>query len=63
MIRPKKGVLVNALLELEPRDAGHLPTESRFEFATLADDLHDRIRCSPTICIPHITDACSVVTA
>jgi len=58
-----EGAIVNALLELEPRDAGHMPMESPAEFGTSADDLHDRVRCSPTICITDLTDACHVVTA
>jgi hypothetical protein len=62
-IRPGKGVLVDALLELEPRDAGHMPTEPQAEFGTSVDDLHDRVRCSPTICITDLTDQCHVVTA
>jgi hypothetical protein len=50
---------MDALLELEPRDAGHLLMEPRAEFAVPADDLHDRVRCPLTICIPHSsTNAC-----
>jgi hypothetical protein len=54
---------MTALLDLEPRDAGRMPAEPHVEFATSADDLHDRTRCSPTECLAHLTDVCHVVTA
>jgi hypothetical protein len=52
-----KGVNMTALLDLEPRDAGLL-AEPDVEFSTSVDDLHDGIRCAPSICVIGHTELC-----
>jgi hypothetical protein len=54
-----KELFMSALLNLEPRDAGLLHAEPDFGFQTPADDLHDRIRCAPSVCIIFRTEECT----
>lgn len=50
---------MSALLDLEPRDAGLLHAEPAFGFPTSADDLHDRTRCDPSVCVIFHTEECT----